>query len=645
MQIRWTRLPFPAKNETEYKQKLNDWLSHVFYDVLPEHGYEVREEQIYTAFRMARALTEGTTLMAEAGPGTGKTFAYLLPAVCHARLKGQPVVVASASSILKAQLVSPEGDIQTLSRLLGLDIDVRVGGDPAEYLCEVKLERTHFLFEEEPEGWADLHHWAQRTGTGARSEVPGVADELWERVAWDQSMACDTCPKRGHCFMMAARRHHREAADLIICDHRLFSQDLLTRTDRLEGGQLPILPAYSAVIFDEGHYMPETWMKVQGWALSRPRLKRTIERLEHLAERETVARRVEVANRLAANFFRGIELHTLPGEGKRDVEKSEPLMSALKKLDKALDDVQTELVTEEAMHEGTGVEADLRAYQGRIDEIRAALRLFQREDSIAWVEGADLWVVPRNPKSLFHREHLKPGTPVIFSSATLEPEYQARVVGVAKYDKSKVGVPFDLGQQSLIYQPAAETDPVAEALQVMQTSGGRALVLLRSMAQVREWKEALAGQDLPWMVMFEGDGDRGAQLERFREEISSVLIGAHFWEGVDVPGEALSCVIIPQLPFPEHDPLIRERRAQAEARGEDPFGAVDLPEMLIKLKQGVGRLIRTAEDRGVIALLDRTYAETDWAESVEEALPEDAERVSDLEEVRAFLAGERQPAE
>ncbi|MFZ5825233.1 MAG: ATP-dependent DNA helicase [Bacillota bacterium] len=638
MQIRWTRLPFPAKNETEYKQKLNDWLSDIFYDVLPEHGYEVREEQIYTAFRMARALNDGATLMAEAGPGTGKTFAYLLPAVCHARMRGQPVVVASASSVLKAQLVSPEGDINTLSRLLNLDIDVRVAGDPAEYLCEMKLERTNFFFEEEPEGWGDLHHWALRTGTGARHEVPGVPDELWERVAWDPGLACDTCPKRGHCHMMAARRHQRDAVDLIVCDHLLFSQDLLTRADRLEGGQLPLLPAYSAVVFDEGHYLPETWQKTQGWALSRSRLTRTLERLERLAEREAVARRVEVAVRMAGNFFRGLEAHTQPGEGKRDVDRADLLLQAARKLDKSLDDLQTELVTEEAMSEGLAVEADLKAYQGRIDEIRAALRLFGRDDSVVWVEGDDLWVVPRSPKSLFGGDHLKPSLPVIFSSATLEPEYQARVLGLVKYDKAKVGVPFDLGQQSLIYQPAVEAEPVAEALRVMRATGGRALVLLRTMAEVRQWKEALADQDLPWRVMFEGEGDRGAQLARFREEIDSVLIGAHFWEGVDVPGEALSCVIIPHLPFPEHDPLIRERREQADASGVDPFRAVDLPEMLIKLKQGVGRLIRTAEDRGVIALLDRSYCDEDWADSVEEALPEDAERVGDLGAVTAFLA-------
>lgn len=639
MEIRWTHLPFPARNEAEYKQGLNDWLGEVFYDRLPELGYEVREEQIYTAFRIARSLSNGTTLMAEAGPGTGKTFAYLLPAVCHARLRGAPVIIASASSVLKAQLVSPEGDIQTLSRILNLNIDVRVAGDPAEYICERKLERPAFVPGEEPEGWLELRDWATRTATGARQEVPGVADELWEHVAWDPSLACDTCPMRGHCLMMSARRHHREASDLLVCDHRLFAQDLLTRDDLLEGGQMPILPAYSAVVFDEGHYLPETWQKAQGWSLNAGRLHRTMERLEGLAERERLARRVELAQHMTGNLFRGIDVNTTPGDGKQDVERSAQLLQAAYKLDRALDELQTELVTEEAMSEGTSIEGDLKAYQARLDEIRAALRLFQRDDCIVWREGDDVWVVPSQPKSLFGRYHLKPNLPVIFSSATLEPEYQARVLGLAHYDKSQVGVPFDLAQQSLLYQPAASVEPVAEAVRVMHATGGRALVLLRSMKEVRQWKRALAGLDLPWRIIYEGEGDRGSQLARFREEVESVLIGAHFWEGVDVPGESLSCVIIPQLPFPEHDPLIRDRRAKAQAADEQPFLAVDLPEMLIKLKQGVGRLIRTAEDRGVIALLDRSYLKADWQEAVEAALPEDAERVDDLAQVTAFLRG------
>lgn len=638
MEIRWTRLPFEARNQDEYKRKLTDWLGSVFYDQLPAFGYEVREEQIYTAFRMARALTDGATLMGEAGPGTGKTFAYLLPAVCHARMKGAPVVVASASSVLKAQLASPEGDIATLSRLLNLDIDVRVAGDPAEYLCEAKLDRNPFLFGDEPEGWSDLHRWAMRTGTGARSEVPGVADELWEHVAWDPTLPCDTCPKRGHCHVMAARRHHRAAADLVVCDHRLFSQDLLTRADRLEGGHLPLLPAYSAVIFDEGHYLPETWQRAQGFSLSRSRMERTFDRLEGFAERELLARRIDTARRMSGNFFRGVKANTQPGEAKRDVERSEALLAAARKLDTALDALQTEMVTEEAMNEGLPVEVDLRAYQGRIDELRAALRLFQRPEAVVWAEEEALWTVPQQPKSLFGRDRLKEGLPVLFSSATLEPEYQARVLGLTAYDKARVGVPFDLGQQSLVYTPAGGGPEGIEAVvSVLQASRGRALILLPTMAEVRAYKELLSAENLPYELLFEGEGDRGAQLNRFREQIDSVLVGAHFWEGVDVPGESLSCVIIPRFPFPVHDPLIRERRAQARAQGEDSFTLVDLPEMLIKLKQGVGRLIRSAEDRGVIALLDRSHLGQAWADAVDEALPEDAERTDDLEAATAFL--------
>ncbi|HLO03180.1 MAG TPA: ATP-dependent DNA helicase, partial [Symbiobacteriaceae bacterium] len=222
MTISWTRLPFKARTEQEYSKALNDWLSWVFYDELPRHGFEVREEQIYTSFRIARALQTGKPLFAEAGPGTGKTFAYLLPALCHARLKGKPVVIASATPVLQAQLTRPDGDIQTLSKLLGLDVDVRLAGDPAEYLCEWKAEKLGNAAREGEE-WERLREWAQRTNTGARKEVPFAADDLWRKVAWDPGLPCDTCERRGHCHVMMARRHYRAAADLIICDHRLFA--------------------------------------------------------------------------------------------------------------------------------------------------------------------------------------------------------------------------------------------------------------------------------------------------------------------------------------------------------------------------------------------------------------------------------------
>lgn len=631
MQISWTKLPFPARTDAEFTRGLTNWLSQVFYDILPEHGFEVREEQIYTAFRIARALTEGKTLFAEAGAGTGKTFAYLLPAVCYARFRGKPVVVASSSGVLQAQLTNPEGDIRTLSRLLDLSIDARQAMDPGAYTCEVKVNR---LDPGRPiPGLADLHGWARATRTGARSEVPDAPDELWAHLAWDPSLPCDTCPQRGICHLMAARREYREAADLLITEHNLFARDLLTRADRLESGQMPLLPAYAAVVLDEGHQVPETWQKAQGYALSTGRLRETLELAEAYATRSGPARALNATRRESRAFMAAVLAAAEPGEGKRHLPRSGAVQEATLALSRAVTSLQDELVTDEAMHQGTDDEGTIQAIQARLDDVGAALRLFRSEQAVAWVEGQDLWAVPGAPVTLFGADRLPQSTPLVFCSATMEPAYAARVLRIPQYDSARVGVPFNLGSQVLVYRPPAEGDEIAQVEAVIRAMHGRTLVLLPSMAEVQRYKRELR---VPWTVLFEGDADRSAMLDAFRADVSSVLVGASLWEGVDVPGEPLSCVVIPHLPFPTHDPLIRHRREQAEARGDDPFLAVDLPEMLLKLKQGAGRLIRTAEDLGVLALLDRSYLNQPWADSVEAVLPEDAETTDDLAQLTRF---------
>jgi ATP-dependent DNA helicase DinG len=327
-----------------------------------------------------------------------------------------------------------------------------------------------------------------------------------------------------------------------------------------------------------------------------------------------------------------------PGEGKRHIARTDELADVSTRFDKAIEILQDELVTEEAMNEGREAALYVRAYQNRLDGVRAALRLFDSAKVVCWVEGEDLWVVPRKPISLFGKGRFPTTLPVIFSSATLAAEYQARILHLPDAKASRVGVPFDLAEQALIYQPEVEGDPIAQTVAVLKATEGRALVLLTSLAEVRRYKEALAPLGLPWELIFEGDGERGAQLERFRSNSHSVLFGATFWEGVDVPGEALSCCVIPRLPFPDHDPLIKERREQAEATGTDPFEAVDVPEMSIKLKQGAGRLIRSAQDRGVLALLDRSYMGQPWEDAVGETLPEEAEQTTDLGRVTGFLS-------
>lgn len=652
MQISWTRLPFRARNRQEFNKGLNDWLGEVFYETLPAQGYEIREEQIYTTFRMARAFTDGRPLFAEAGPGTGKTFAYLLPAICYARFTGKPVLITSASGVLQAQLSSPAGDIQTLSRLLDLQVDARVAPDPADLLCEMK--GRYFVPARSDKAGRALERWTRRTATGARSEVPDIPDHLWAEVAWDPALPCDTCRQRGTCKAIAARRHYRAAGDLVVADHRLFALDLLTRQERQQTGRMPYLPAYAAVVLDEGQHLPETWQRGQGYLLSAGRLRKTLELIHsgygeeatgnaRLAEARQPGRRHLTGSllpgvTLQAERFIALALEAAaPGEGKRHLPRAEVLITASLEVTRAVESLQDDLVTEEAMQEGTANEQALRAYQARLDEVLAALELFRSPEAVPWVEGEDLWVVPRRPLTLYGEGRLQPSTPVLFSSATLEPDYSARLLQLPSYDSSRVGVPFNLGEQVLIYEPAQPAADLEQVAQVIRAMGGRSLILVNSLAEVQRYK---AGLNLPWRLFCEGDAERGAMLQAFRDDRDSCLVGASFWEGVDVPGEPLSCVIIPRLPFPAHDPLIRERREQAAAAGQDPFGAVDLPEMLLKLKQGAGRLIRTARDRGVLALLDRSYLTEPWAELVDALLPADSERTADLDRVARFCASE-----
>lgn len=332
-----------------------------------------------------------------------------------------------------------------------------------------------------------------------------------------------------------------------------------------------------------------------------------------------------------------------PAEGKQDVPGDAAFLEAASDLSSAASTLQDELATQEAMQEGTDEETSLKVHQERLDEVLNTVEQLQSRDVVAWLEGEDLWAVPRQPLPLFGPGRLTARMPLLFSSATLEPDYMARVLRLPAYDHLQVGVPFNLARQVLVYEaanPAANADPdreeVEQVLAIIRAVQGRTLVLLNSMAEVRRYREVLAASAPPWRVLFDGDADRGKMLETFRQDTASVLIGTTFWEGVDVAGEALSCVIIPHLPFPAHDPLIRERRRQASDQGQDPFLAVDVPETLLKLKQGMGRLIRTAEDRGVLALLERPEPDRPWAEAVAAVFPEGAERTSDLGRLAAF---------
>lgn len=650
MQVSWARLPFKFRTLSEYEARLNEMIGTLFYDLLPAHGYDVREEQIFTAFQIARAMTRGKVLLAEAGLGTGKTLAYLGAAVCHARLKGQPVVVASATGVLQEQLLNPKGDLAALSRVLNLEVDARLAMHPTSYICDVKTEHLENLGLRR-KGLTGLLRWSKESQTGHRAEIPEAGDDLWGLVAWDPSMPCDTCPRRGFCRLTQARQHYRAAADLVICDHDLFFRDLWSRRERQEAGLQPLLPPYSGVVLDEGHDAPDAAQRAAGFFIQPDVLTESIQESHEHSKRANLLRAAAEAQRAARAFWAVLEPRVEEEPAERlHIRRDDELSGAAADLSRAIAALQDELVTEEAMHEDTPIETRVLAMQARFDQMIEGLSGIAEspEESILWAErvpenGHRVWAVPRRLDQMLRQELYRLRVPVVFSSATIAAgsdfSYFKRVIGAPDALQAQVGTPFDLEEQARVYLPSgpAVVDPVRHLPDLLAATGGRALVLVRNREDLAELKSALAGQELPWRILWEDEGERADLVRRFQADRSSVLVGYSYWEGIDVPGESLSAVVVLRLPFPPHDPVVTARREDAAAAGLDPFQAVDLPAMAVRLKQGRGRLIRALTDRGVFALLDTSFIDTPYEEAVRAAFPEDAPVVDDLGAVAAFL--------
>jgi ATP-dependent DNA helicase DinG len=278
----------------------------------------------------------------------------------------------------------------------------------------------------------------------------------------------------------------------------------------------------------------------------------------------------------------------------------------------------------------------MQAYEGQIERAIRALDRFCRNkssDIIPWVDqgNGSFWVVPRKLSELLDKHLFQKGLPVIFTSATLSNEgdfdYFMRTLGLKMASKSTVGSPFDLEKQVVVYLNEAAKNVedsfnhrIETLVSLLNHNGGRALVLTNSMEEVQRIRTRLGGYKLPFEVLWEDKGERGYLVRKLREEETSVLIGANFWEGIDVPGEALTLLIIWKLPFPRLDPFIEVQRKEAREQGLDAFITVDYPEMGIKLKQGCGRLIRTKNDHGRVVILDSVIG-TPWEKVVIGALP------------------------
>lgn len=645
------KVPFEYNGKEEFQVKLVEWIGDVFYDILPEHGYEVREEQIFTAFQFADAICNKKVHLAEAALGTGKTFAYLLSAIAYARFSGKPVVIACATTALQEQLAGSEGDINTLSRLLGLEIDARMAKDPRQYICDVRVNENT---EELNAISGEMNQWLNNTKLGERSEIPTIPDRVWKRIGWDESMACDICENRGFCKLVKAREHYRPTRDLIIADHEIFFNDLWTRDERISNGKLPILPSYSAVIFDEGHKILLPAAMEAGQQINKEEIDNIIFSLEEIQGARDSLTSATVAMEQASNaFFEDLNRSVIVAESSErlSLRMNDTLLKAANNFRKSLDYLLLEMQIEQELYIESLSTSLIQAYEGQIERAISALDRFCRNkstDIIPWVDKRDgsFWVVPRNLSEMLDKHLFQKGLPVAFTSATLSNEgdfnYFVRTLGLKEVSSSTVGSPFDLEEQVVVYLPQSSnsiedkfTLGIETLVSLLNQNGGRALILANSLDEVRKIRKSLDGYKLPFEVLWEDKGDRGYLVRKFREDETSVLIGANFWEGIDVPGEALTLLIVWQLPFPALDPLIEVQRKEAREQGLDPVTTVDYPEMGLKLKQGCGRLIRTQEDKGAIVILDSVIG-TPWDKVVMGALPSCA-RIKTIIDLKADI--------
>lgn len=661
------KLPFTLQKGESFQSKSIEWIGDVFYQILPDAGYEIREEQIFTAFRMFEAFTKRELIFAEAGLGTGKTFAYLIGALLYSRHIGKPVVISCGSNSLVDQLLHPDGDIAKLSQVLQVEIDARAALEENQYMCMRKIQALRDNPPDLP-GIERLLHWSATTKYGFRFEIPEVSDELWNRVRRETPSDCGECHVKYRCPFIRAKEYYRGAADLIICSHAFYFNHIRTRDTYKEQGHLPLLPAHAAVVFDEAHQVEDTARRALGEHLVRSQLITALERLATVGVRESFFHVSEALIDQTDEFFAQLELLNPPKYVKTALHRTDEFEERIATLDRTLAHFLDEVSIEEGLTNTGQADYTLTrrhawSYINRMESILRALRS-ESEENVVWLERdaasetvdeVSLWVAPFRMDMMLQKEVYSSEIPVIYSSATLAQgksfEYVKKHLGADQAKTSQVSSPFDYEEQCIIYVPehlnsVKSEDPrqnrelspyqlTEHLLQLLRISDGRALVLFQNETTMEEVKQLLEAmpESQKWNFLWEGTGTTSHLLQQFREDVSSVLLGVSYWEGISITGSALSHCIIAELPFFGEDPLILKKREQAVQQGLEPFHAVDIPEMLIRLKQGTGRLIRSQTDYGIISCIDTRFRGTQFEQEVLQAFPADAQWIDHFEQL------------
>ncbi|MHB8743559.1 MAG: ATP-dependent DNA helicase [Sulfuricaulis sp.] len=599
-------------------------------------GFSSRLAQQEMAARIELALADNSVFIAESGTGTGKTFAYLVPAL----LSGKKILISTGTRHLQDQLF--HRDLPFIRDVLAVPVTTALLKGRSNYLCRHHLERAEmevrFAGKRNLSNLVRIREWAGRTKSG---DIAGISDipedsELWPLVTSTADTCLgSSCEYYDQCFINQARRAAL-AADIVVVNHHLFFADLALREEGF--GQL--LPGVEAVIFDEAHQLPEVASnffsqslgshQLQG--LCRDAIAEDIKEHSGIANLQSNAKQLEKAT---ADFRLAFGIEPRRGSWDR-LENAEPIHAALAQLRSQLSRIGS--VLEVAAGKGQGLANCAR----RASELLDRLLMISENpppDYVAWFETTartfTLYLTPLDIAASF-KQHAGTGKKAwIFTSATLAinksfAHFQAQL-GLEQAETSLWDSPFDYARRTLLYIPPGlpapsapgYTERIIEAtLPVLLASRGRAFILFTSHRALKIAAVQLRDK-LDYPLLVQGEAPRSELLRRFRAAGNAVLLGTgSFWEGVDVRGEALSCVIIDKLPFASpDDPVLQARSAAMEQAGRSPFMEYQLPEAVITLKQGVGRLIRDESDRGALVLCDPRLLSKGYGKTFLASLP------------------------
>jgi ATP-dependent DNA helicase DinG len=510
-----------------------------------------------------------------------------------------------------------------------------------QYLCLKKLDHTKnndfsdeisSIFENLPDFVHSLGSMQTFEKYGDRRDYPSLSDEKWSEVSWDAVQDCFSCEKRHRCGLTLHREYYRHSEDLIICSHDFYMEHIWTKESRKREGQLPLLPEHSSVVFDERHLLEYAAQKALSYRFTDYTLETLLNRLMENEVREKTLYTIDEALLENEAFFDAISQFSSLSQGseKQMITKHPLVLKTCRQLLSTLQALEEELVFESELYVIN--EYDLKIVEEYLEQITYSLSLFLQElNGITWFEekGGErtLVIMPKMVEEVMREEVFTQKKPFIFSSATLANQksfdYIASSIGVEDYLSFSVSSPFDYDDKMELYLPKFKNADINEKLdyilEKIRQSEGRALILLNNKEELSQLKKKLSGA-VSYPIYFEGDEEISTLVSKFQNEEHAILCSIHLWEGLDIPGRSLENVLIFSLPFPPNDPVFTAKRAGVE----NPFTEVDLPYMLLRLRQGVGRLIRTEMDQGSVHILVDEDIDSYVLQKIKEVLPTQA---------------------